>query len=93
MFKCKVIEALRRLEAKLEVLMAVAQDIKALLAQIDAATNQIATRIQQLSDRLAGGVSAEEAQEIQQQLAAEVSRLQALGADPTNPVPPTPPTP
>lgn len=64
-------------------------DIKALINEVDNASNAIAARIDKLSAQLTGGVTAEEAAEIQAGLQGEVGKLQALGADPSNPVPTT----
>lgn len=63
--------------------------ITAVIADIDAATNAIAARIQKLIDDAtsAGSVSAAE---VVAALGPEVAKLRALGADPGVPVPPTP---
>jgi hypothetical protein len=55
--------------------------VAALIAKFDAATDKIAARIQTLID--AGGLSAESAAALQ----AEVTKLEALGADQNDPVP------
>lgn len=68
-------------------IMSLRDDVKALIAQMDTATNLIAARIQKLIDQIAGGVSAEDAAQITASLQAEVVKLQALGADPVAPVP------
>jgi len=61
-----------------------------LLAQINDATNQVATRLQGLIDELANQSDA--SPEVLQALRDELAVLQGLGADPNNPVPPLPPS-
>ena len=61
--------------------MAVDPKVAALITQFDDATNAIAARIQKLID--AGGLNADSEAALQ----AEVTKLQALGADPANPIP------
>jgi hypothetical protein len=78
------------LEQKVDQLMAVSQEIKSLVSQIDAATNEIAADLTALRDQIAGGVDAATAEEIRAGLQTQVERLTALGQDPANPVPPTP---
>lgn len=60
--------------------------ITAVIADIDAASNAIAARIQKLIDAAtsAGSVSAAE---VVAALGPEVVKLKALGADPANPTP------
>ena len=69
--------------------MAVDPTITAVIGQIDDATNAIAARIQALIDAAVaqGSVSAAE---VVAALQPEVTKLQALGADPGNPVPVVP---
>lgn len=62
--------------------MPVSPAVAALIAQFDDATNKIAARIQKFIDS-SGSLSAEDSAA----LSAEVTKLQALGADPNNPVP------
>ena len=83
----RVLSLLWSIRAMGEQQMAISQDIKDLLKKIDAATNDVAARIQKLSDQLAGGVTPEAALEIQAGLQAEVDRLTAMATDPANPVP------
>lgn len=68
-------------------IMTLAQDIKTLISQVDAATTAIAIRIQALVDRIGTGISNEEAAEIKASLQSEVDTLTSLGQDPTNPIP------
>jgi hypothetical protein len=69
--------------------MASNDEIKKLLAAMDAATNAIAARIDALKASIppSGGLSADEAGAIRDSLGAEVAKLQGLAADPANPVP------
>ena len=75
------------LERKVDELMGVANDIKALLTQIDAATTAVANRLADLAGRITNSMSDAEVTEIKTQMAAKVDRLTALGHDPNNPVP------
>lgn len=59
-----------------------------LLAQINDATNQVATRLQGLIDELANQSDA--SPEVLDALRSELSVLQGLAADPNNPVPAPP---
>ena len=92
MFKCKVIQKLNRIERMLEVLLAVSNEIKDLVAKIDAATNDVAARIDRLSGQIHNSMTDAEVNEVKAGLQAEIDRLTGLGKDPANPVP-APPTP
>jgi methyl-accepting chemotaxis protein len=61
-----------------------------LLAQINDATNGVATRMQALIDQLASQSDA--SPEVLDALRAELTLLQGLAADPNNPVPPVNPS-
>lgn len=86
----------RRLAAlteKVDELMTVTTEVRALTARIDEATNAIGARLQALADRLEGDISAADAALIKADLEAEATRLEAMGRDPANPIPPEPPMP
>jgi hypothetical protein len=75
-----------------EAIMALADDLKAGIAKLDAETTQIATVISALVAKLqAGGLSPQDQADIFAALGAVSDRLTSLGVDPTAPVPaPTP---
>lgn len=80
---------LQRME---ERIMAKADEILALQQALDEATNEIASDLARLREDLAGGVSAEKAEEIRAKLQTQVDRLTVLGQDPEDPIPaPEPP--
>ena len=77
-----------RLERKVDLLMAtVKQDFEALRQAIDDATNQVAARIDRLSQGIRNSMSDQEVAELKAGFKAEVDRLTLLGQDPQNPVP------
>lgn len=69
-------------DTKAGIIMANEQ-VEALIAQFNQATNDIAARLATLAARLAGTVTPEEIAE----LTAIKDRLAALGADPSDPIP------
>ncbi len=87
MFKHLVINHLERIEQKLEQIMSVAKDIKALVAAIDKATNDIAARIALLLQKVGNSMSDVEVTDVKAGLQAEIDRLTVLGQDPADPVP------
>ena len=82
-----------------EVLMALKEELTALIAAFDTATNSVAAEIaklkQQIADALANPNSLTDADraEIEAGLQAQVDRLTVLGQDPANPVPTPAPAP
>lgn len=78
------------LNQKVNRIMALAEEIRALLAKIDAATNAVAERIAQLKAQIKNSLTDAEVADIQSQLTAAEARLRAVAADPDNPVPPAP---
>ena len=64
--------------------MALSQQTLDLLAQLDAATTGIATRLQTIANAHPDDAA------LQAALAPEIAKLQGLAADPSNPVPATP---
>ena len=73
--------------------MASEQDVQALVARLDTATNSVAATLQTLRDQIAdGGLTKEQEAAAIANLDGAIARLEALGADPNNPVPePEPP--
>lgn len=90
---------LDRIEAKLDGLIARGEtqmtdikDVKAIVAEIDSATNAVAAKLDAQAKRIeeliaAGGATPEQLAELATSLTTERDRLQTLGADPANPVP------
>lgn len=76
---------------KLEILMALADDLKAGIAELDAETNAIATLLTSLGSRIKNSMTDQEVADIKAALKAESDRLKTLAVDPTAPVPPVPP--
>lgn len=82
-----------------EVLMALKEELTALIAAFDTATNSVAAEIaklkQQIADALSNPNALSDADKaaIEAGLQAQVDRLTTLGQDPANPVPPEPPPP
>lgn len=86
-----ILYLLKGLKAQGRNIMSAADDIKILVTDLNAATNEVAARIQVLTDQLAAGGTPQELADIKAALAAEIARLKALGQDPNNPVPVVPP--
>ncbi len=73
--------------------MAVSPELTAVLARIDAATNAIAARLDDLAAKLAAGMSPEETAAAVATLKTDADRLEAMGKTATNPTPDVPPVP
>ncbi len=82
---------LDRILSQLELLMAVADDIKKALANLDTETTAIGANIAALAARIKNGMSDQEVADIQASFGVLSDRLTALAADPTVPVPPPSP--
>lgn len=83
---------LERIQQKMETLMASLQNFKDLLAGVDAETNRIAARIEELVAQIGGGGLTEaEEEEALAGLTAVAERLKTIGASSTDPIPPEPP--
>lgn len=76
-----------------ENMSATSEKFEQVLTAIDNATNEVANDLTDLRNQIAGGLTKEEADALGPRFDAAVSKLQALGADPTNPVPENPETP
>lgn len=71
--------------------MAVADDIKSKLAELDSETTAIAGLITNLASRITNSMSDQDRSDIQTALSAISTRLTSLAVDPTVPVPPLTP--
>jgi len=69
-----------------ELVMASAE-IKAALAKIDAATDNIAADVQRLKERIAPGMTQAEVDEIQKEADRIATKLEGIAADNEDPVP------
>ena len=89
----RVIQQLKRIG---DGLMALKDELEALRVALDNATNQVATRIdnlkQQVMDLLnnPNTITAQDKATVEAGFQAEIDRLTTLGADASNPVPPSP---
>jgi predicted Ser/Thr protein kinase len=80
---------LDRIQQKVENTMATLQNFKDLLAAVDAETNRIAAKIEELVGQIGGGgLNETEEAEALAGLTAVAERLKTIGASSTNPVPP-----
>ena len=78
----RVLHLLDHLSGKVDSLMALSEDVAAVVAQLDVATNEIAARIQRLLDLILAGKPLSE--EDKAEVGRVVATLQALGKDPDN---------
>jgi len=83
----QILTRLRALEAQGEEVLMASADIKAALAKIDAATDNIANDVQRLKDRILPGMTEQEVAEIQVEADRIATKLEGLAADPDNPDP------
>jgi ABC-type transporter Mla subunit MlaD len=83
-----LVAIIQQLQGKVST-MATKADFDALVASVNTATNNIATRIAALEAKIAtGGMTADEEAGVLSELSNVRQSLEALGADPNNPVPP-----
>lgn len=83
---------LQRIEGKVDQIMALAEDLKAGIKQLDDETTVIGTVISALVAKLQNSsITDAEKADVFTALSAVGARLTTLGVDPTNPVPPPPP--
>lgn len=79
-----------------DTLVALKDELQALIAAFNTATNSVADAIaklkQQIADLLANpdAITPEDKAAVEAGFQAQIDRLTTLGADPANPVPPTP---
>jgi len=84
----KIEQSLDRIQLKMEKIVMSTQQFKDAMAEIDAETTRIATKITELLEKLAsGGMTAAEEAEAFAAIRAHAERLKLIGHDPTNPVP------
>jgi ABC-type transporter Mla subunit MlaD len=92
LFQTSTNRQLLLMSQRMDILMALVDDLKAAISLLDTETTKIAAVVDGLNQRLQqGNLSAAEQQEVFGALSAVSARLQALGQDPSNPVPPAPP--
>ena len=77
----EVLRLLRQILAQGESLMSAADDLKALGARIDAATNNIAADITAIKAKIGTGMTDAEVAEVKAGLDASAARLEALDAE------------
>jgi hypothetical protein len=86
----RLLHLLLGVDKKADILMALADDLKAGIAKLNDETDQVATNIANLAARIKNTLTDQEVADIQAALTAESDRLVTLAKDPTNPVPPAP---
>jgi chromosome segregation ATPase len=86
-----VLSGIALLKTQGEKLMALADDLKASIAKLDAETTSIASLITALAAKVHNGMTDAEVADVNAAFATLSARLTTLGVDPTNPVPPPPP--
>lgn len=74
-----------------EIIMAVADDLKAAIAALDVETTKIGETIALLASKITNSMSDADVTAIKTALVAHSDRLKLLAVDPTAPVPPEPP--
>ncbi len=87
----RILHILKLISQKEDTLMALADDLKAAIAELDTETNAVAANIAQLASRITNSMSDADVAAIKAALSAESDRLTTLAKDPTSPVPPAPP--
>jgi uncharacterized coiled-coil DUF342 family protein len=75
---------------QLEVLLMASEELKAVLARIDAATNNIAEDIRRIKEQIGTGMTSAEVAEVQAEAEALAVKLEALAADTEDPIPDEP---
>lgn len=87
----EVLKLLRAILAQGEKIMALVDELKAGIAELDAETTNVATRIDALIAKLTSeSLTPEQKAEVLASLGAETARLKTLAADPVVVVPPVP---
>jgi len=78
--RCNEVETvLDRIQQKAELVIMAAKSAKELLEEVDAATNDVAARIQALLDQIGGDTSATELAELKTGVQAQIDRLRTMG--------------
>lgn len=86
-----ILTRLRALEAQNGDLLMASAELKAALAKIDTATDNIAADIRRLKDKIGTGMTEAEVAAVQADADRLVTKLEGIAADPDNPDP-EPPT-
>lgn len=90
--KLKLVQqSLDMLNRKVDTLMALADDLKAGIAQLNTETNAIAALITKLAGSITNSMSDADVTAVKAGLSTLSDRLTSLAVDPTIPVPPAPP--
>ncbi len=84
-YQKKVLKQLSIHDQKLNLIMGQNEKVVAAIAELDAATNELASDLQALRDQVASGTVTDETLAA---LDAAIARAKVLGQDPENPVPP-----
>ncbi len=79
------------IERKVDKLMALADDLKAGIAQLNTETTAIGNLITKLAGEIKNGMTDAEVADVKASLTTLSDRLTSLAVDPTVPVPPAPP--
>ncbi len=91
LFKRSVLCKLDELNRKVDKLMALADDLKASIANIDTETTAVGALVKKLGDEIHNGMTDTEVADIKSALSAVSDHLTAIAVDPKNPVPPMSP--
>jgi len=70
-----------------ESLMALSDDLTALVSQIDTATNLVADRLAALTAQIKNSMTDDEVSSLKTSLQGEIDKLKAMGQNPENPIP------
>lgn len=73
--------ALARIERKLDTIMGVLDDMRVVLGEINVATDEIAADVEDLMDKVVGGLTADEAAEVGASLGAIRDRLKGVAEE------------
>ncbi len=87
----RILHVLKLISQKEDTLMALADDLKAAIAELDTETNAVAANIAALAAKITNSMSDADVAAVKAALSAESDRLKTLAVDPTNPVPAAPP--
>ncbi len=79
------------IERKVDIIMALADDLKAGIAQLNTETTAIGALITKLAGEIKNGMTDAEVADVKASLTTLSDRLTSLAVDPTIPVPPAPP--
>jgi ribosome-associated translation inhibitor RaiA len=83
----RVTQLLERILTQGRELLMASAELKAVLARVDTATDNIAADIRRLKDKIGTGMTDDEVAEVQGLAEAVASKLEGIAADPDNPDP------